>query len=300
MILFLFYSVLACNSGDKFINAKQKNEADQSNVSPQETENDLEEGRNLQANEPVPIGGSFLSCHYQANQQQNSPQLILQCQLKDVPPFEAESVEASFHKLDAEGTRYELKVTNQDLGTFSWTLAENSETSYMTSIEANITVNGHEKFTFKAVIQSPIKINLVLDYWINGEPNNGINSTADEENCILFRNLFDQQRRATNSGVPAGPLERLDDISCSLTRNFLCRSFIPTLSPKWLISDRVDVFNNYADACPANYKFGMPMTDQEFGEVIAVIDEYESETNFQVWVPMHDREVEGEFHIMIH
>lgn len=304
--LFLVIAALACHSGETFQRTHSGIEQEQvenniQKIRDQPASDDAKQeadGDDIAANEPIAIGGAFLSCQYQSNQEQDTLNFLMSCQLENLENIVAEELEANFYKVDMNGDRYKLEILNQDIASFSWILIESPNTIYFPNLEAHIAINGSEPFTFKA---SPSKSSLSIRpstrYWLAGEPSN-INPADDAmENCAEFRNLAARNVHVEVVGTDNGPLARLNDIPCNLNRSFLCLNPLGSEQDKWLISEFSGPFNSYSQACPKPYYFGAPLSDKDYQEVIALVD-LEAAYN-SIWVALHNQNNPLEFEFIL-
>ncbi len=245
--------------------------------------------------EPVSIGGASLVCLYPQGQQQGSETYQLECQIKDPAEISAPILRAEFFKIDEQGKGSQLTVQSQDLNLFTWVLLEKVENIYLANIQMIIhTPNGTATLTTKVSI---LNLELAARFWLGGEPNNSVQA-GEEEDCAEWQNLAAKQVNETASGLTNGPLGRLNDNQCSTIQRFICKNKDLTSAQKWMISTIQGAFQDYPKACPAGYHFAMPMTDAEAQSLNTFIDPLAPGVT-KYWVPLHDRDAEGKFILLL-
>lgn len=245
--------------------------------------------------EPVSIGGAFLTCAHDSLQAQNkSTDWMLTCKMSDVD-FKSSKVSASFMKIDAFGKGLPLKVISQSLNPLgmTWVLSDGPDTMFINKLEASIGINGNTPLNFGTEVEKPISLTLNRNYWLANEPNNNLG----EEDCVEFVNQAERVKHTEFYNLPQPPLGRLNDQNCSKSQRFLCRRIDSSLPTKWMISPSSESYDEYALACPAGYKFSLPMNDAEVAEVAALVD-VENQP-YMLWVAMTDIMLEGTFSIIL-
>ncbi|HYX39101.1 MAG TPA: hypothetical protein VE954_38850 [Oligoflexus sp.] len=241
--------------------------------------------------EPTPIGGAFLTCRYPDNQLQGAASYQMDCVLTPPAPITVMTVTASFRKIDTQGQSYNLDLVQENIADLSWVVSETPTSLFYRTVEASISVNGSPAMVFKTEIAATMSLQRVASYWLGGEPNN----VGGDEDCVAYENLAGKNIHANATGLTTGPLGRSNDSNCALTRNFLCKIIADKTRPKWAVSTVTGPFSAAATACPEGYRFALPMSDVESQEVNALIDQ-RSEV-VKMWVPLTDRDKEGEFRI---
>jgi hypothetical protein len=122
---------------------------------------------NLTVNEPVAVGGAFLTCEYPVQQDQADARTLLYCQLKDLPEELAiETVSAQFDKVNPQGEAYPLTILNHDREEMSWLLVETAQTAFFELLRAKVFINGSEPFEFEMVTEASYSITPNLTFWL--------------------------------------------------------------------------------------------------------------------------------------
>lgn len=266
---------------------------DETSSSPEKKESAMDEEA-LTANEPVAVGGAFLQCSYQDNQNQDAANMLIDCGLQGATGTPG-SLEAEFFKQDLSGNVYRLAVVDQDIESYRWVVSEMSTTMAWKTIVAKLAIDGGEPVTFTTEIEDSLQLNLVEAYWLGGEPNNMTDADPAGENCVEFVNQIGQDSHISFTMLPSGPLGRMNDQVCSVSHDFLCRRTVATVEPKWLISNLTGPYSDHPMACPAGYSFGFPISEAEVAEVRSLVDEVQ--VDYAIWVNLQDRESESLFRL---
>ncbi|HYX31817.1 MAG TPA: hypothetical protein VE954_01795 [Oligoflexus sp.] len=271
--------------------------ATQETLQPAQTaETEETDAESMIAVEPTAIGGASLTCRYPDNQVQGQATYRMDCLLTPPTPMTVTAVTASFRKIDGQGQAYNLAVMQENMGALSWVIAETPATLFYKTVEASISVNGSPVTVFRTEITSTMALQRVASYWLGGEPNNAIGPNGEDEDCAEYENLAGKNNHATVTGMSTGALGRFNDTICTLSRNYLCKNVLDTTRPKWAVSTATGPWSGYATACPQGYRFALPMGDVESQEVNTLIDARPE--ILKMWVPLTDRDKEGEFRIM--
>lgn len=258
-----------------------------------------DEEEKLKVNEPVAVGGAFLTCNYPAEQDQADARTLLACQLQDLPEsLEIETVTAQFEKTDTQGQVHPLSILRHNRQDMSWLLVETRQTAYLERLRAHITINDSEPFQFDFNTAGVYSIAPNTTFWLAGEPNNEQSSSGNIENCTELRGLDLRNAHIEATGMDNGPLAALNDAPCDFPMNFLCRytGDEPNVV-EWLLSDRAAPFNEYATACPEGYIFGFPRGEVEMTAAIDLVDQNPDVR--RTWVGLHDQNTEGLFEVIL-
>lgn len=281
----IILSVLGCSSHEFSPPSEASNEVSApSNLEQQESGNDVAEEsvgfdeKQAQANEPVPVAGSFLSCQYPDGQMQNSTSLQVNCQLENIN-YQPMEVEAKFAKVASDGSKHPLQIVSFDRESWTWVLSEDMASLSYTTLLGEISIDGQGPFMFSDEIDDPVAMSLFSGFWLTSEPNNN----AGGENCVEMVTQAGQTNHINFTGLNSGPLQRFNDVPCGIQRNFLCKNIDPSsTADKWLVSAAANNFSSRETACPEGFAFGVPFTSAEIMAVNAVIDA--SPELLSVWV----------------
>jgi hypothetical protein len=177
-----------------------------------------------------------------------------------------------------------------------WTLSEGAATLAYNRVEIELSASNAAPLSLTTTIAAPLAITPVLSFWLGGEPNNMLLSGPDGEDCVEFGNLAAKLDHQNRTGLVVGPYGRMNDIPCGArTSSFLCRAVSGGSVSPWLISTLKGIYSAAAEACPAGYSFGFPMSEKEVSDVSALIDGNNAIQN--IWVNMNDRAEEGKFSV---
>jgi|GEM_PF-6970520 len=249
------------------------------------------------ASEPIPVGGSFLTCRHLSGAKQGDTQYSLECFIEKLTLPEGAVIEGEFHKVNLRGDVYPLTVVEVSTQPQPrWVLSETSASVYVPAVEANIRINKDQKLVYKTEVRDPLPLQVVPGFWLGGEPNNAIGPMGADEDCIEYQNLAGKINHGIVSGMVTGPFGRMNDTICTLSRPFLCRYAAKGVAPKWTVSTVVAPFEAYATACPADYRFALPVDEVEMLEVQALIDPRPE--ILKIWIPLQDKSKEGEFQVL--
>ncbi|HET9237431.1 MAG TPA: hypothetical protein VFO10_09280 [Oligoflexus sp.] len=303
--LALLLSTIACNPGRRVMEGRSSTSETASTAASESTEQSvdttvLETGESYNesttASEPVSVGGAFLTCLYKNGQAQASASYQMDCDIGPVAEVSSAITQADFFKVDAKGVRTALTITMEDLANLKWTVSETTATLAFNRVEVVLSANNATSVSLTTTITAPLVITPVLSFWLGGEPNNQILSGTEGEDCVEFGNLAAKVDHQNRTGLVSGTYGRMNDIPCGArVSSFLCRSLSSGSANPWLISTAKGVFAAAAEACPAGYSFGFPMSEKEVTEVSALIDGNNAVQN--IWVNMSDRAEEGKFSI---
>jgi hypothetical protein len=255
-----------------------------------EIDPDADDSENKTASEPVPVGGAYLTCRYSDGQKQASESYQMECEVAPLVEVKVPIATALFYKIDAQGNRSALNVMSQDLPNLKWIVEDKAATLSSSQVQVVLGVPGLLSVTLSSTVNGTLQLVQNPLYWLGGEPNN---LTADED-CAEIVPLNGVVSHQEFTGLASGPLGRINDIVCSVNRNFLCRNISAGASaPKWRASPGIGPFANGATACTTGYSFSFPMSDAESREIIALVDQL----NIKLWINMSDAMSEGTFHV---
>jgi hypothetical protein len=302
----LLHILIACNAGSKVMEGRNTTET-ASTAASETTEHSvdtsvLETGEtysesNTVANEPVSVGGAFLTCAYKSGQTQGSASYQMDCDVGPIAEVSSSITQADFFKLDAKGGRTALAVSSEDLNALKWTILETAATLPYNRVEVVLNAMNATPVALTTTINAPLVLTPALSFWLGGEPNNLLVSNPEGEDCVEFGNLAAKTDHQNRTGFVVGPYGRMNDIACNMrSSSFLCRSLSSESEAKWKISTTKGVFLESTGACPAGYGFGFPSSESEVAEVSALIDGNPAIQN--IWVNMNDRTEEGKFSII--
>ena len=247
--------------------------------------------------EPISVGGAFLSCSLPAEQEQVGSSWQLGCQLNETDELkDSESVSADFTWVDAEGTRHPMVIESFEQDTFQWALLADRIWRPAMVIEASIVFDDSSPIEFKADISLPERVNLELnlDFWLGGEPNNLTFGAQTGENCGEMGNSAYRLDHIERTSLASDQRARLNDAVCNLNKNALCRhSKSSTGELAWVLGDTQVSFEQALTACPQGYEFSMPLTENEWLAVSNLLDGVDGV--YSVWIALDDRESEGIF-----
>lgn len=246
--------------------------------------------------EPVLTAGAFLACQYQPDQAQDSELFIMGCRIEAAEAISEPILGAEFRKIDDAGMKISLKILEENLISYTWVLEERANTVFLNTLEVRLKFSGNREATIRSNTSNLPAIERSVAYWTAGQPDNFISELGDED-CIEFINIATQDFIDGLTGEQSLSLGRLNDDTCSNVQRFFCRNTRIDASPAWILSDFQGRFEEYPQACPAGFCFSLPMTNDEFVELSAAMDEIPS--RFEVWVAMHDRDVEGRYDIIL-
>lgn len=297
----LAHALFACNAGGKVLESRNaKSEAPPSSatvdtaVIEAEEEESYFETQTI-ANEPVSVGGAFLTCRYNAAKPQGSASYQMDCDVGPLNEVKSTIVKANFFKLDAKGLRTNLAVLNEDLAGLKWTLQESSSTLAYDRVEVVLSANGSAAASLTTTISSPLILTAVTSFWLGGEPNNTLIGNPEGEDCVEFGNLATKIDHQFRTGLVAGTYGRMNDLGCAArSSNFLCRKLDSSSdAAKWVLSIFSGTFLESLGACPLGYAFSFPFDEVEVTEVSRLIDDNPAIQN--IWVNINDRTEEGKF-----
>jgi len=291
--------LFACNPGGKVLEGRNATSETAStapavDTSVLETEVSYSETQ-ATADEPVSVGGAFLTCGYNAAQPQGSASYQMGCDVGPLTEVKSTIVKADFFKLDAKGLRTSLSVIEEDLETLTWTIQEGSSTLSYDRVEVVLSAIGSTPTSLTTTIKSPLILTQVIAFWLGGEPNNLTLGNPEGEDCVEFGNLATKIDHQNRTGLVVGAYGRMNDIGCGArSSNFLCRKLDSSSNAaKWVLSTSTGTFLESAGVCPLGYAFGFPFNEAEVTEVSALIDGNSAIQN--IWVNMNDRTEEGKF-----
>jgi hypothetical protein len=303
--LALILTAIACNPGSRVMEGRNSTSETASTAASESNEHSvdttvLETGESYNestvASEPVSVGGAFLTCLYKSGQAQGSASYMMDCDVSPLAEVSSTITQADFFKVDSKGARTALTITMEDLTNLKWTVSEAAATLAYNRVEVVLNASNATPVSLTTTIAAPLVITPVLSFWLGGEPNNQIISGTEGEDCVEFGNLAAKVDHQNRTGLSSGPYGRMNDIPCTArTSSFLCRSLSSGSASPWLISTVKGNFFAAADACPAGYSFGFPLSEKEVSEVSALIDGTSAIQN--IWVNMSDRAEEGKFSI---
>jgi hypothetical protein len=302
-VAILFHAALACNSS-KLMEGRNSSTETAATAAPDSggpvDTSVLESGETYSestvADEPVSVGGAFLSCRYQNAQTQGNASYQMNCDVS--PPAEVTSniTKAEFFKIDSQGARSALAISSEDLTDLKWTIMETAATLPFRKVEVVLSAPNAISVSLTTVIESPLILTQVASFWLGGEPNNIVVGNPDGEDCVEFGNLAAKIDHQNRTDLVSGVSGRMNDIQCNLrVSRFLCRSLARDSSTKWMLSTIEGNFDAFVAACPEGYSFGFPIDAREVAEVAALIDDNPAIQN--IWVNMNDRAEEGRFSV---
>ncbi|SMF05981.1 hypothetical protein [Pseudobacteriovorax antillogorgiicola] len=289
------FTYIACS--DSSFN---ETESDKSSETKQSTDSTVEDEL-FTINEPISVGGAFLTCTYQPDQAQEQVNKTAECQLAGIEESKVETFEAKFFKLDIEGASYPLEILENDGRSLRWIVQETPATLQFPSFQLRLSINGSEEFNFEAKAPESLELAVNLAYWLAGEPNDfETPGVPGNEDCVEMRAKPLRDAHIASSGIDNGPLAALNDVPCVnfLNSPFLCRKVnAATQGPLFLISDFTGEFNSYASACPDSYFFGLPHGEDETLQVINLLDNQEGVD--RIWVNLNDQVEENSFQVIM-
>src|SRR5688572_22224671 len=103
-------TLLACNPGGRMQGGKATSET-AATASPDPSGSSVDtnvletEDDSAIANEPVAIGGAFLTCSYKSSQPQGSASYTMDCEIGPTAEVTSTITQADFFKIDAKGAR---------------------------------------------------------------------------------------------------------------------------------------------------------------------------------------------------
>ncbi len=242
-----------------------------------------------EATEPVSVAGAYLTCNYEDNQLQNGAAYALNCAVEGGTSLAPGDVQANFTKVDGLGKSYPLVALLTGSEVLKWKITETAETISIPRLEAKISIRGFGVKNFVFNFKKPLPLKLDLNLWMVGEPNNG---DGGPENCGTMYNQAQRLVHANRYG-PSLVQARFNDRNCDNIQRFICRKASPGTGEKWKMSIASGIFADYLTACPAGYKFGMPMSPLEMTEVNTLIDAVTAAEEF--YVALTDEGHEGTF-----
>ncbi len=298
MALFVLPILLACNPGKLMEGRNAKSETASTaapEIAEQAVETSVIESEEV-ANEPVSVGGAFLTCRYKSGQNQGSASYQMECDVGPIAEVTSNITQADFYKVDSEGERFALSVSTSEISALKWVVLETAATLPFTRVEAVLSATNQSPVTLATTLESPLILAPLTSYWLGGEPNN-LQLNPEGEDCVEFGNLAAKVDHQNRSGFTSGPLGRLNDINCNVrVSSFLCRSLSLSTTNRWVVSTFKGGFLDSKGACPEGYSFGFPINDSEVSEVSALIDGNTAIQN--IWVNMNDRTEEGKFSVL--
>lgn len=303
--LALLLTAIACNTGSRVMEGRSSTSDAASTAASDTPEHSVDTtvletaetyNESTVASEPVSVGGAFLTCLYKNGQAQGSAAYHMDCDVGPLAEVTSTITKADFFKIDAKGARTALTTTAEDLTNLKWSLSETAATLAYNRVEIVLNANNATPVSLTTTIAAPLSITPVLSFWLGGEPNNLLLGGAEGEDCVEFGNLAAKADHQNRTGLVVGPYGRMNDIPCGArTSSFLCRSLNSGSASPWLISTLKGTYSAAADACPAGYSFGFPMSEKEVSDVSALIDGNSAIQN--IWVNMNDRAEEGKFSV---
>jgi hypothetical protein len=299
----LLHAVLACNPGKLMEGRNSSTETAATEAADAESPVDtsvLDTGETYSestiADEPISVGGAFLTCRYQDAQNQGSASYQMNCEVAPAADVTGTISKAEFFKLDNKGARSALAISSEDLSTLKWTILETAATLPFTQVELVLSAKNAASVSLTTTLESPLILTQVTTFWLGGEPNNITVGNPEGEDCVEFGNLAAKIDHQNRTDLVSGTSGRMNDINCNIrVSSFLCRSLTRDSSSKWVLSALQGNFDAFVNACPEGYSFGFPIDEREVAEVAALIDGNPAVQN--IWVNMNDRTEEGKFSV---
>ncbi len=247
--------------------------------------------------EPIAVGGAFLTCSAPTEQNQLGDSWQLSCALNDAEALKgSESITGAFTWVDSKGAEYPLVVAAFEADRLRWQLLADRAWPRAVRIEASISLDSQSPIGFDTEFSLPEQMSFALNvnYWLSGEPNNLSTQGGVTEDCSEFGNSEYRLDHMQRTSLDSEPQARLNDALCSLELNVLCRNIEPSSdAAKWVLSEAEVNFEQASMACPQSYQFSLPLSPAEWTEVTNLVDE--SDEVFSVWIALDDRQSEGMF-----
>ena len=268
---------------------------DQASINQQADSADTQEAAQnnfVDVSEPVSVAGAFLTCRYPETLDQEDLEIHVYCNVKGVPEdIEVES--ADFFAIDAEDNQLRIENVTRFEGEKAWDLVLPRAYLGIISMTAIIEFTDREPMTLSSTLAMDTVMSLSPAFWLGNEPNNLTDMDPTGENCVTFVSAIGKQNHINFTGFPSGVDGRMNDDVCSKNYEFLCRATSLQNPLKWMLSSGSGPFSNGQLACPDGYRFSLPMTSDEVGEVKMLIDQ--RSIDYNVWINLNDQNEENVF-----